>query len=102
MGPCEILAGTTGEIIGRVLNQKGEPLAGATVMVVGTKLGAYTGTDGSYNVLNISPGTYDVQISHITSDALLTRGLVVSADNATRLDVTLRDRSVVMKNPVRN
>ena len=42
-------ASTTGKIRGRVVDEaSGEPLAGATVMIEGTSLGAFTQADGNY------------------------------------------------------
>ncbi len=52
------LAGTTGKIAGRVLDDKGAPLPGVNVILEGTKRGAITGTDGSYFILSVDPGGY--------------------------------------------
>jgi TonB-linked SusC/RagA family outer membrane protein len=38
----------------------GEPLAGATVQVEGTRLGAVTSASGSYRIPNVPPGSYTV------------------------------------------
>lgn len=43
--------------------QDGEPLIGATVMLKGTKKGAYTNKAGFYSIRGISPGEYTVVIS---------------------------------------
>lgn len=40
----------TGRVTGRVTDENGEPMAGATVLVVGKKTGAMTDNDGRYSV----------------------------------------------------
>ncbi len=42
------------DIRGLVLNEKGEPMGGANVLVLGTKQSARTGPDGSFSFLNLS------------------------------------------------
>lgn len=46
-----------GDIRGRVFNEKGEILAGATVMVKGSRRGAISGTDGTFVLSGMSEGT---------------------------------------------
>lgn len=61
-----LLAGTTGKITGTVTDANtGEPLIGATVIVVGTKLGAKTDFDGNYVILNVPPGVYEVRATYV-------------------------------------
>ncbi|VAX17709.1 TonB-dependent receptor, partial [hydrothermal vent metagenome] len=56
----------TGKLAGRVVDaDTGEPLIGANVVILNTSLGAACDIDGNYFILNISPGTYDVQISFV-------------------------------------
>ena len=64
--PLSIYAGTTGKLSGSVKDaQTGEPLVGANILIVGTDLGAATNINGSYIILNISPGNYSVRVSFI-------------------------------------
>ena len=47
--PLLSFGGTTGKVKGKITDQKsGEPLIGATVVVVGTSLGAAANVDGEY------------------------------------------------------
>lgn len=63
-GTCLLQAGTTGKLTGRVTDAKTEePLPGANVIVEGTTLGAATGLDGYYVILNIPPGMYTLRAS---------------------------------------
>ena len=54
-----------GKISGRVLDDKGETLPGASIRVVETGAGTQTGVDGSY-ILSIAPGTYTLEVSYIS------------------------------------
>ena len=63
-------------IRGRVLDEKGNPLAGAGVTVVNTFLGTYSGNDGAYSVRLPSDGVYSVKYSY-TGFETVTRGIMV-------------------------
>jgi Ca-activated chloride channel family protein len=53
----------TGSIKGRVVDaQTQKPVAGATVVVEGTQLGARTGLDGAYTILHVPAGAYTVRV----------------------------------------
>lgn len=43
----------------------GEPLIGATVRVLGTKLGAITNKNGFFSILDIPPGQYEIVVTNI-------------------------------------
>ena len=61
-----LLAGTTGKIAGRVIdNQTGEGLPGANVFVRGTNFGAATDVEGYYTILNVPPGKFVVEVSMV-------------------------------------
>src|SRR5690349_1772513 len=82
---------TTSEISGRVVNEKREGLAGATVEAVhtptGTKYTTTTRTDGRYNLINLRVGgPYQIKISYVgfqqqtQSDVFLSLGIAYKAD----------------------
>ncbi|MCE1190050.1 MAG: TonB-dependent receptor [Ignavibacteria bacterium] len=55
-----------GKLAGKVVDEATkEPLIGANIVLVNTELGAASDVNGNYYVLNITPGTYTVQISYI-------------------------------------
>jgi len=87
--PPRLLAGTTGILSGRVVDADQAPVVAATVTVVGTRLGAYTDADGKFTILNVPAGTYDVKASRLGYNPVTTSGVVVSADQTTRLDIRL-------------
>ena len=57
-----ILAGTDGTIRGKVTDDKGAPLPGANIYLPAAGIGAAAGADGSYIILNIPVGDYDVVV----------------------------------------
>lgn len=95
--PHTACSGTTGKVSGTVVDAKGEPIPGVTVVVGGTRLGAFTDTEGNYNVLNIPPGTYDLHFSHVTYQALTVTGVLVSADQTTRQDTRMQETAVQLE-----
>ena len=57
-----LLAGTTGKITGVVKDkQTGEALPGVAVRVAGTNIGASTGPDGRYTIINVPAGKQNVE-----------------------------------------
>lgn len=64
--PAVLPALPTGAIVGRVADGKtGATLAGATVLVDGTKHSGSTGNDGRYRIADVPPGTYTVRARYI-------------------------------------
>jgi outer membrane receptor protein involved in Fe transport len=56
----------TGTVVGRVTDGKSRAaLAGATVVLDGTRHGATTGNDGRYRIAEVAPGTYTVRARYI-------------------------------------
>jgi TonB-linked SusC/RagA family outer membrane protein len=56
---------STYQLAGRVTNDKGEPLSGATVIIQGIKKQTLTNENGEYIIKNIQGDKYSVEISHI-------------------------------------
>src|ERR1035437_3403560 len=61
----------------------GEPLIGANIIVVGTSLGAASTIDGSYYVLNISPGKYDIQVSMVGYKKTIQTNTIINSGKTT-------------------
>lgn len=87
-------AGTTGKIAGRVTDNSGNPLIGATVMIVGTSFGAMTDANGEYFIINLEPGTYNLAANMVGMAGSTVNGIQVSADLTTRMDFTLNTTTV--------
>lgn len=77
-----------GKISGKVLEESGQTIIGATVMVKGTTRGAATDLDGYY-VISLEPGKYDIQISSISFETKIFEGVEVKANQTTTLNTTL-------------
>jgi outer membrane receptor protein involved in Fe transport len=93
-------AGTTGRISGRVVDGKKQPLAGVTVGMIGVPLGAISAENGQFTILNIPAGAYSVRASLVGFRAVTTTNVIVSADEATRLELTLEETPVQMQEVV--
>src|SRR5437867_5602040 len=93
-------AGTSGRISGQVLDPAKQPLTGANVAVPAARTGAVTDNQGHYAVLNVPAGVYDVRVSLIGYQTVLNQQVVVSADNTTTLDITLKSTPVPIQEVV--
>jgi TonB-linked SusC/RagA family outer membrane protein len=93
--------GQTGIVVGRVTDtQSGQPIAGAAVQVVGTRLGAATGDDGRYRIVGVPAGTYTIavlRLGFLSSRQLVTIaiGATVSHEVALRATAVTLDQIVV-------
>ncbi len=84
----------TGKLSGTITDaSSGEPLPGATASLDGTQLGASADEDGRYNVIGITPGTYQVRVSFVGYTTQVVELRVVS-DVTTTLDVELASSTV--------
>ena len=83
----------TGSVRGRVVEQGGAPIAGAQVVVVGTRLGAIAGTDGAFVILGVTAGTVQVRAIRIGYTPSLQT--VVVADGAEATANFTLERSVL-------
>jgi outer membrane receptor protein involved in Fe transport len=93
-----VTAGTTGKIAGTVTEKgKGDPLAGANVAVAGTRYGAATGADGTYFILNLPPGTYDLRVTMIGYSATTVKNVRVEVDRTATIDVQVASSAVDME-----
>lgn len=60
------------DVHGRVVNENGEPLAGATVTVKGRGKGTNTDDKGEFNFKDIPNGKYQVEISYVGYEKVTT------------------------------
>jgi outer membrane receptor protein involved in Fe transport len=87
--------GTTGKIAGTITDEKsGEPLPGANIVVIGTTLGSTTDLNGEYIILQVPPGTYELQVSFIGYQKVLVNDVRVFIDQTARIDVALKEETI--------
>jgi hypothetical protein len=81
----------TGRLTGLVTDaQNGEPIPGATVLLVGTTYGTVTDVDGRYAIIGVPAGTYSVRFSYVGYATRIVENVRVLADRTQSLDSQLR------------
>lgn len=88
-----------GVITGVIRDTTGELIAGATVLVEGTKRGAYSHRDGRFTIKKLLPGTYTLRIKSIgymdtTITAIIRTGEIEHCDILLYYD----NREVIVEN----
>lgn len=103
VGVSYVWAATTGAISGAITDtETNEPVIGATVLVVGTNLGASTDRDGRYSILNVPAGvSYTLRISSVGYATLEVSNVDVSADLATYQDQSLSSKATDIGTTIR-
>jgi hypothetical protein len=87
--PLAATAQNTGKISGRVVDDLGDPLPGANVIVEGTQLGAATDIDGNYFIIGVPVGEYDVTASFVGYQTQTVEGLQISSGYTTEQNFEL-------------
>ena len=77
-----------GTVKGIATDENGEPLIGATILLVGTSRGTATDFDGNYLLENVPAGEQQIRASY-TGYNDLTKTITISDGQATTLDFTL-------------
>ena len=78
------LAQSTGALYGRVVDDLGDPLPGANVILQDTQIGTATDIDGNFVMTDIPPGAYVVQVAFVGYQALAEDVQVVAGRFARR------------------
>ncbi|GAA4779941.1 TonB-dependent receptor [Olivibacter ginsenosidimutans] len=78
----------TGTLTGRVVDNQGQPLPGASVKIEGRNQGATTDANGRYTI-RLAPGTYTVEVSYIAYESQRKTAIQINSDKPTTLDFTL-------------
>ncbi len=90
-----VRSGTTGKITGIITDKATEePLMGAAIVVVDTKLGAVSDLNGQYTILDVPPGIYTLQISFVGFRNTTVKEVRVNIDQTTRIDVNLESTAI--------
>ncbi len=84
------LVAQTGTISGRITDAAtGAPVSAAQVQVTGVNLGAATGDDGTYRIVNVPAGSYTVIVRRIGYQERRTTNVVVSANGTATVNAAL-------------
>ena len=81
-------AADKGKISGKITDESGQPLPGATIKIQSTGVSAQAMDDGSYS-LSAVPGIYHVELSYISFQTLIKENIRINANATTRLDAAL-------------
>ena len=84
----------TGKITGKVTDEKGEAVVGASVIIEGTTIGSATDMDGVYLIDNVTPGDVKVQASFTGYDSK-TMVVAVKSNTTSTYNFQLDRKSVV-------
>ena len=84
------LAGTTGKLTGRVVDEKQQPLPGVDVRVEGQRLGGTTDDRGTYFIIGIPGGQHTVRMNLTGYAAFAAANVEIAPDFSTTLDATLK------------
>ncbi|MCD0488293.1 TonB-dependent receptor [Pedobacter sp. MC2016-14] len=88
-----------GRISGKVLDDKGEILPGASIKIVQTGQAVQSTVDGSYN-LSLASGTYTIEVSYISFQTKRITDVVIKAGQLTNLNVVLNATSSTLNQVV--
>jgi hypothetical protein len=89
IAPMTIFAQTTGVLSGKVIDNEGKPVIGATIRIGGTTQGGISkAPDGRFTIAGIRAGDYEVTISAI-GQTTEKRSVRISVDQTTTLNVRL-------------
>jgi len=87
-GPT-LASAQTGRISGSVADSANLPLAGAQITVTGTSLRSVSDDAGRFVISGVAPGTYEVRTQRVGQRAVTMAGVVVRANEETKLSVVL-------------
>jgi TonB-dependent receptor len=82
-----------GSISGTILDEAGESLTGASVVIKGTTIGTTSNLDGNYTLEGIAPGTYTIEVSYIGYQKRQFNKVKVKPGQTTSLDIKLTPAS---------
>jgi outer membrane receptor protein involved in Fe transport len=86
--------GQNASLSGKVVDPKtGEPLLGASVVLVGTYKGASVDIEGNYVINDIKPGDYDIKVQFIGFETKLYTGITFKSGENKVLDIKLSEQT---------
>jgi len=92
--PNILEASNYGTLKGKVVDQDGNPVVGASVRILGTRLGGVVRSDGRFIVVSIPAGSYTVRVTAV-GYAPYEANVRISADDETEIKVVLKEEGKV-------
>lgn len=92
-----VWSGTTGKLVGRVLDEKRQPLAGVNVRIEAARLGGITDESGNYFIIGIPGGIHTVKADLLGYAAFVAERVEIKPDFTTELDVRMRVEAVQLE-----
>ncbi len=90
LGGGRLSSQTMGKVSGTIVDRDTkEPLVGCNVVIDGTRLGATSDVDGTFFILNVVPGEYDLEASMIGYQKVRLEKVVVNSGRTTTANFTL-------------
>ena len=90
--PLILYSQNTGVVSGTITDFKsGEKMPGVNIMIKGTYYGASSDLQGNYRINNISPGSYDIEISMIGYKVIIKTGVLVKKNEVVTLDFSIEE-----------
>ena len=86
-----------GAIAGRVTSDTGEPVAGAQILVQGTRIGVVARADGAYALVGVPTGTHVVIVERIGYQTLRQEGVVVTAGQTTTTNLIMEPTRLTLQ-----
>ncbi|MBE9598475.1 TonB-dependent receptor [Pedobacter sp. MC2016-24] len=85
-----------GHISGKVTDERGEPLPGASIKIIETKQIVQSDPNGRYNI-SLQPGSYTLEFSYISFQGQRVTGVLVNENKNTPLNIVLKVDSKGLK-----
>lgn len=97
--PIVASAGITGILSGKVVDDKGKPVGGASIRVKGTTRGGNAKLNGTFSISNINSGTYEILVKAVNYKDYVT-SVRISADQTTEITIKMVESVVQTKEVV--
>jgi len=92
-----LYSGTTGRLVGKIVDENKKPVPFANVILEGTQIGAQSGQNGEYIIINIPPGTYSVVFQQMGFQTKKVENVKIRVDETTVQNVSLSMNAMMIE-----
>ncbi|WGQ09295.1 TonB-dependent receptor [Pedobacter gandavensis] len=85
----------TGQLTGKILDEKGEALPGAGVKIIELNRSVSTAVDGSFTI-SLEPGIYTVEVSYVSYQGRRITDVVIKSGTVTPLTISMKPSSATL------